>query len=139
MLEYRNPMGVRIDPGHLGALTVSMLKGGDGFQHKEIQKLARFLKQEIAPDVITLPNSLLLGLAPEFKAQMDTPICCTLQGEELFLQGLAPAHRDESLRLIRSHAAYVDAFIAVSEYCASCMFGIPGFAGKENSCGPPGD
>ena len=128
LLNIATRWGVRIDPGHLGALTVSMLRGGDGFQSKEIQKLARFLKQELSPDVINLPNSLLLGLAPEFKAQMDTPICCTLQGEELFLQGLPPDHRNESLRLIRSHAVHVDAFIAVSEYCASYMSEYLGLA-----------
>jgi glycosyltransferase involved in cell wall biosynthesis len=131
ILNIATRWGVRIDPAHLGALTVSMLRGGDGFQHKEIQKLALFLKRELSPDVINLPNSLLMGLAPEFKAQMDTPICCTLQGEELFLQGLTQSHRDESLRLIRSHAAYVDAFIAVSEYCASYMTDFLGLPGKK--------
>jgi glycosyltransferase involved in cell wall biosynthesis len=52
----------------------------------------------------------------------------TLQGEELFLNGLAPAYRDAALGRIRAHVAHVDGFIAVSDYCAGFMsdlLGIP--------------
>jgi hypothetical protein len=47
----------------LGEMTVSMLRGEQGFQHKEISKLLEWLKNEDKPDVISLPYTLLLGLA----------------------------------------------------------------------------
>jgi glycosyltransferase involved in cell wall biosynthesis len=121
ILKLATRWGMQVAPDGLGDLTVSMLKGSDGFQHKEIQKLVRWLKDEISPDVINLPNSLMAGLAPEIKAVLDRPICCTLQGEDLFLQGLPEPYRSESLRLIRAHSEDIDAFIAVSHYCASFM------------------
>ncbi len=128
VLKLATRWGVRIDPRYLGDLTVSMLRGGDGFQQKEIQRLVLFIQKELAPDVINLPNSLLLGLAPEIKEKMKVPVCCTLQGEDLFLRGLPDGYTGEALRLIRSASVYVDAFLAVSEYCARFMseyLGIP--------------
>jgi glycosyltransferase involved in cell wall biosynthesis len=110
----------------LGELTVSMLKGEDGFQHKEISKLLEWLKHEGPPDVVSLPYSLLLGLAKPIKQALGRPICCTLQGEDLFLEGLREPYRSEAKDLIRANLEHVDAFIAVSEYYAEFM---PGYLG----------
>ncbi len=46
---------------------------------------------------------------------------CTLQGEDLFLDGLTKPHRAEALELIRENAESVDRFTAVSEYYADFM------------------
>ena len=51
-------------------MTVSVLKGEDGFQRKEIHKLIDWIKSEPPPDVINLPYSLLLGLAGPLKASV---------------------------------------------------------------------
>jgi glycosyltransferase involved in cell wall biosynthesis len=123
LLRFATRWGIRVDPARLGALTVSMLQGTAGFQRKEILKLVRFLADEVSPEVISLPNSLLIALAPAIKAEMDVPVCCTLQGEDLFLAGLGEPYRSEALRLIRMHASQVDAFMAVSEYGAQQMTG----------------
>jgi len=40
-----------------------MLRGPTGFQEKEISKLTNWLGHEAPPDLVTLPNSLLIGLA----------------------------------------------------------------------------
>lgn len=121
VLRFTTRWGVSVEPAHLGRLTVSILRGTDGFQSKEIKKLVRFLSGELRPEIINLPNSLLISLAPAIKAEMSVPICCTLQGEEIFLDGLQEPYRRESLRLIREHAASVDAFIAVSDFGARSM------------------
>jgi glycosyltransferase involved in cell wall biosynthesis len=52
---------------------------------------------------------------------LKRPIHCTLQGEDLFLDGLHPQHRAESLELIRQNAAAIDRFTAVSAYYADFM------------------
>jgi glycosyltransferase involved in cell wall biosynthesis len=121
LLKFVTRLGISVDPANLGALTVSMLRGSNGFLRKEILKLARFLTSEISPDIINLPNSLLISLAPAIKAENNVPVVCTLQGEDLFLEGLSPSYRDESIRIIRDHASSVDAFIAVSHFGARSM------------------
>ncbi len=126
LLRFTTRWGVSVDPARLGRLTVSMLRGTNGFQRKEILKLVQFLSEEVSPEIINLPNSLLIALAPALKAKMKVPICCTLQGEDLFLDGLGEPHRGESLGLIREHAGQVDAFVAVSHFGARQTAGYLG-------------
>jgi glycosyltransferase involved in cell wall biosynthesis len=105
----------------LGSLTVSMLQGNDGVLRKEFDKLVEWVRDEPRPDVINLPNSLLIGMARPLRDALQVPICCTLQGEELFLNGLVERYRTEALRLIREQVRHVDRFVAVSDYCAAFM------------------
>lgn len=121
LLRLASRSGMSVNPADLGALTVSMLQGTGGFLRGEIGKLIKFLDEEISPEIINLPNSLLISLAPAIKAEMNVPVCCTFQGEDLFLEGLPEPHRAESIRIIREHAQYVDAFIAVSHFGARSM------------------
>ena len=108
-------------PRMLGELTVSMLKGEHGHQRKEFGKLIDWLATEPPPDVVSLPNSLLIGLAQPLKRALNRPVTCTLQGEDLFLDGLPDPYRSESLALIRNQVEHVDMFLAVSQYCAQFM------------------
>jgi glycosyltransferase involved in cell wall biosynthesis len=129
LLRLATRWGVSVEPAHLGAMTVSMLHGPDGFQRKEIDKLVRYLADEMRPEIVTLPNSLLIGLVPALKKGLPgVPVCCTFQGEELFLESLGEPHRTRSIELIRQHATQVDAFIAVSGFGADQMAGYLGIA-----------
>jgi len=121
LLKLLTRLGIPVDPESLGDLTVSMLRGTEGFLRKEINRLVRFLSEDVGPEIVNLPNSLLISLAPAIKAEMKVPVCCTLQGEDLFLAGLGESYRKEALRIIRENAPYVDAFIAVSHYGAQSM------------------
>src|SRR6185295_11681940 len=103
-LRLATGRGVSTDPKRLGELTVSMLRGEDGFQRKEIVKLLEHLRGEPAFDLVSLPNSMLLGLAPALKRELGCAVSCTLQGEDLFLEGLPEPHRSEAKQLIRRHA-----------------------------------
>jgi glycosyltransferase involved in cell wall biosynthesis len=109
------------DPALLGDLTISMLEGERGTLRKEFEKLLDWMRDEPIPDVINLPNSLLIALAAPLKRAVGRPICCTLQGEELFLDGLQARYREQAIALIRRQGAHVDRFIAVSDYCAGFM------------------
>src|ERR1700693_1471999 len=93
---------IPVNPRLLGELTVSMLRGEQGFQRKEIRKLTTWLRTQAAPDIVTLPNSLLIGLAQPIREALGRPVCCTLQGEDLFLSQLAEPYRTTSLELIRA-------------------------------------
>jgi glycosyltransferase involved in cell wall biosynthesis len=69
---------------------------------------------------------MLIGLARPIKEATGSPVCCTLQGEDLFLDGMREPYRSQALELIHEHAKYVDAFIAVSDYYAGHMAGYLG-------------
>ncbi|HXD30514.1 MAG TPA: glycosyltransferase family 4 protein [Pyrinomonadaceae bacterium] len=121
MLKLASKRSISTSPKMLGELTVSMLKGEGGFQRKEIEKMLDWLKSEPLPDVISLPYTLLISLAKPIKELLNRPICCTLQGEDLFLDGLLEPYRSESMALIQKNLEHVDAFIAVSQYYADFM------------------
>jgi glycosyltransferase involved in cell wall biosynthesis len=52
---------------------------------------------------------------------LKRPICCTLQGEDLFLDGLIEPYRQQALDLIRAQVPDVARFIAVSDYYVPVM------------------
>jgi glycosyltransferase involved in cell wall biosynthesis len=109
------------DPKMLGELTLSMLDGRSGPLRKEFDKLRDWLAGEPRPDVVNLPNSLLVSLAAPLGETLGVPVCCTLQGEELFIEGLTEPFRTRALERIRTQAADIDRFIAVSDYCREFM------------------
>jgi glycosyltransferase involved in cell wall biosynthesis len=125
-LKAASKSSIPTSPQWLGELTVSMLKGEDGNQRKEFGKLVDWLKSEALPDVVSLPYTLLIGLARPIREALNRPITCTLQGEDLFLEGLPEPYRTQSLELIRSQIDRVDCFIAVSDYYAEFMTGYLG-------------
>jgi glycosyltransferase involved in cell wall biosynthesis len=112
---------IAVDPKQLGAMTVSTLRGVNGNQRKEIDKLLEFVAAEAPPDVINIPYTLLIGLAAPLKRAVGRPIVVTLQGEDLFLEATPEPYRSEALDLVRAQVADVDLFIAVSEYYARFM------------------
>ena len=127
-LKLASKRQIQVDPRFLGEMTVSMLKGVDGHQRKEIEKMVRWLQHEPRFDVITIPFTLLIGLARPLRDALGIPIACTLQGEDLFLDNLHEPWKSESMALIRQHLADVDGYIAVSEYYRDFMtryLGLP--------------
>lgn len=138
MLNLASGRSISTNPKMLGEMTVSVLKGEQGFQGKEIHKLIEWLKSQPLPDVINLPYSLLLGLAGPLKRELNRPICCTLQGEDLFLDGLHEPYRTEALELIRSHIKHVDAFLPISEFYAAFTPGYLGIPAEKMRVVPIG-
>src|SRR5262245_8221184 len=112
---------ISTDPKLLGDLTVSMLEGERGVLRKEFDKLLEWLCAEPIPDVVNLPNSLLISLARPIRETLLRPICCTLQGEELFLDGLIEPYRTRAIDLIRRQVPNVDRFVAVGDWYAPVM------------------
>lgn len=127
-LSLASRKSISVNPKMLGEMTVSVLRGEDGFQRKEIYKLIEWVKQLPPPDIVNLPYTLLISLARPLKEALNRPILCTLQGEDLFLDGLHEQYRAEALDLIRKQVDHVDLFLSVSEFYAEFMpqyLGIP--------------
>jgi glycosyltransferase involved in cell wall biosynthesis len=132
MLRLATKTSIAVNPRVLGEMTVSMLRGEDGYQRKDLGKLTSWLASwpatEAPADIVTLPNCLLSGLAKSIRRATGRPLCCTLQGEDLFLSQLPEPYRSQAWDLIRANVAHVDGYAAVSEFAASWWrehLGIP--------------
>jgi glycosyltransferase involved in cell wall biosynthesis len=121
VMKLVSRLSVSTDPAELADLTLSTLRGDEGNQKKEVDRLVEWLESQAPPDVVILPNSLVIGLARPLGAAIGRPVLCTLQGEDLFLDGLPATHREQAVALIRERVAFVDGFVAVSDYYASYM------------------
>lgn len=128
LLRAAQSLAAKTKPEELGALTLSMLKGEEGRQAKELEKLIAWLAARPAVDVLCLSNILLAGLARRLRAALNVPILCTLQGEDFFLDGLPEPQRAQAWELLSQRAADIAAFIAVSRYYGGVMrerLGLP--------------
>jgi glycosyltransferase involved in cell wall biosynthesis len=100
----------------LGETTLSMLKGEDGHQTKELDRLIEWLSRDTErPDVIILSNVLLGGLAAALKKRLRVPVVSLLQDEEAFIDGLGEPYSKETWGLLQKCCRDMDALIAVSD------------------------
>lgn len=111
-------IGSAVDPKANAEMTISMLRGEDGNQKGLLKELVEWIKSNYRPDVVHITNTLLIGVAREFKHSLQVPITCGLHGEDIFLEGMPQPYQNEALRLIHERAAYVDRFLAISTYYA---------------------
>jgi glycosyltransferase involved in cell wall biosynthesis len=105
----------------LEEMTISMLKGSEGFQKEELQQLVSYLQDHEKPDIVHLSNALLLGLAEKIKKDLSVPVVCSLQDEDVWVDAMDPEYRKKVWRLMREKGEFVDAFIAVSDYFGGVM------------------
>lgn len=105
----------------LEAMTISMLKGADGFQKDELNELIYFLKHHEKPDVVHLSNALLLGLARKIKDELQIPVVCSLQDEDVWVDAMDEPYRSQIWELMGEKANDTNALIAVSDFFANKM------------------
>lgn len=108
-------------PRILGETAISMLRGEQGRQVKELNRLVGFLQEQERPDVVVLSSILLVGLAHRIRKSLDVPIICMLQDEDEFLDDLLPEHLQRVIELMRKGSDDVAAFVSGSEYFAEEM------------------
>ncbi len=113
-------LGRRLDPHRLGSLAVSMLRGEQGYQRKELDKLVRWLQSEARPDVVHLSNSMLVGMAGEIRRR-GVPVVCSLSGEDIFLEQLPAPYYEQARQALAERVGHVDAFVALNHYYADFM------------------
>lgn len=124
VLKLANYLSGSTNAAELGELTLSTLRGDEGFQRKELERLAAWLRDDFRPDVINLPNSMFVGAARLLKQSTGVPVVCSLTGEDLFIEGLNEPFRTRAIGLLRARAPEVDRFIATSAYYADHMSGL---------------
>ena len=121
LLNIAGRYGSTTPPDELGGLTLSILRGEEGPAVKELRRLLQFMKTDVRPQVVSLPNLMFIGVARLLKKELGVPVVCELAGEDIFLDALAPRDRAESQDLIRERAADVDRFVATSHEYAGRM------------------
>jgi len=105
----------------LEEMTLSMLRGHEGYQQEELQLLIDYLRDHEKPDVVHLSNALLLGLAYKIKNELGIPVVCSLQDEDVWVDAMYPHYQQKVWDMMGDKGKDVDAFIAVSEFFADVM------------------
>ncbi|HLN74290.1 MAG TPA: glycosyltransferase family 4 protein [Prolixibacteraceae bacterium] len=102
----------------LEEMTISMLLGEDGGQKEELDKLVHWLANDARPDIVHLSNALLLGLARQIKQQLNIPVICSLQDEDVWVDAMSEPYRQKVWDLMSERGKYIDKFISVSDFFA---------------------
>ena len=110
-------------PKGLEEMTISMLLGEEGQQKEELERMVDWIANHYNPDVIHLSNALLLGLAHRIKQRINVPVVCSLQDEDVWVDGLEESFKKRTWQLMAEKAENVDQFIAVSDFYAKEMKG----------------
>ena len=121
LLKWASRRAARTRAEEVGDLTISMLRGEEGNQARELDELIAWLKRKPHPDVVCLSNALLVGLVRKLKQELRSPVVCMLQGEDYFLDSLPQALRDEAWKMLAERASEADWFIAPSRYFGDLM------------------
>jgi glycosyltransferase involved in cell wall biosynthesis len=121
LLKLVSKFAVKTEAEALGPLTVSMLLGEDGRQKKELEALFGFLESGPRPNVVTITNTMLSGIAPVVTERLGVPVVCSIQGEDDFINDMPEPHRTRARDLIRANVKDVAAFISPSAAYADKM------------------
>jgi glycosyltransferase involved in cell wall biosynthesis len=126
LINWASGKSVKIDPQQVADLALSILRGREGFQRKEVERLAEWLTGDFKPEVIVFSNILTAGCIPEIKRRLNIPVVVTLQGDDIFLRGLPEPQQTQALTEIRRLASHIDGYIANSRFYADAMAGYLG-------------
>jgi glycosyltransferase involved in cell wall biosynthesis len=121
LLALVSRFGASTAPRRLGELTLSILRGEQGHQAAELDKLVAWLRDSFQPEIVHLTNSMFAGFARRLKAELGVPIVCSVQGEELFLDSLPEPSRSQARAELAARARDVDLFIAPNRFYADLM------------------
>ena len=105
----------------IGSLTLSMLRGEEGSQGRELDKLVEWLRDVEKPDVVWLSTALMAGVARRIRSELGVPVLCSLQGEDSFLDGLPEPWRGKCWEEMGVRVSELDGTVAPSAFFAELM------------------
>ena len=119
-LKIASSLSGSTDAPGLGEMTVSMLRGEDGNQKKDLRKLVDWLKT-MKPELVHISNGLLLGVAGMIKRELGVPVLCSLQDEDTWIDEMDEPYRSDAWKLMSDSSSNVDLFLPVSGFYAEAM------------------
>jgi glycosyltransferase involved in cell wall biosynthesis len=128
LLKWAAGRAAKTRASDVGDITLSMIRGEEGNQARELEELIAFLKTQPRPDVICLSNALLVGMARRLKSELRAPVVCVLQGEDGFLDALPEQVREITWRTLAERARDINLFIPPTRYFGDLMsrrLGLP--------------
>ncbi len=123
LLRWVGTAAARTRPEQVGELTLSMLRGEQGNQNREIDELVAWLAAHERPQVISLSNALLVGMLRRLKRDLGVAVAVTLQGEDTFVDALPERNRQAAWDVLGERLAEADLLVAPSQYYADRMVG----------------
>lgn len=121
LLKLASGRAAKTRPSELGEMTLSMLKGEQGRQNRELEELVGWLGTQPSPDIVCLSNALLVGMARAIRSSLGCPVAVVLQGEDEFLDSLGEPYSTRCWQELSLRAREVDLFIAPSRYYGDLM------------------
>lgn len=121
LLKYAAKKSGSTRASGLEEMTISMLNGSDGNQKDELQQLIDYLKVYGKPDVVHISNALIMGMAKKIREELNIPVVCSLQDEDVWIDAMEEPYRSILWKLLEEKSEDIDAFVAVSDYYASVM------------------
>ncbi|MBI2479961.1 MAG: glycosyltransferase family 4 protein [Planctomycetia bacterium] len=128
LIRWATKRAASTSPKTLGALTVSMLRGDQGYQATEVAKICDWLAKTVHPDLVNFSNVMIAGCVPHLKRELNVPVVVTLQGDDIFLESLPEPYKSKAFAEIRKLVEHIDAFLTHSQFYARFMseyLGIP--------------
>ena len=99
----------------LESMTLSMIYGDDQAFRQQSDNLIDWMKKYERPDIVHLSSTLVIGIAKAIKKEIDIPIVCSLQDEEVWIDKLEKKYADIAWRGILESVQYIDHFVTTSD------------------------
>jgi glycosyltransferase involved in cell wall biosynthesis len=115
LLQMAASMSGTTSSAGLEDMTLSMIRGDDPVFMQHVGMIIDWIKSNDRPDVIHLSSSLIIGIAKVIKNEINIPIVCSLQDEEIWIDPLGK-FSDEAWQGIWDNVDCIDAFVTASEY-----------------------
>ncbi len=126
-LQWATRKSASTDARQLGELALAMLKGEHGVLRDEVQRLVRWLRDEMQPDAIVLSNLLIGGCLPVIRREMpNVKTAVVLQGDDAFLDYLPDRYRLAAIKELSTLSQSCDTLIVNSEFYLNKMASLLG-------------
>lgn len=116
LLNMASSMSGSTSAEGLEKMTLSMITGEDVAFRDMVDQLICWVKDSENPDIIHLSSTLLIGIAKEIKQYMRTPIVCSVQDEEVWIDHLEGEYASAAWQGIAENARYIDRFVTTSRF-----------------------
>jgi len=97
-------------------MTLAMITGKDEAFNREVETLVTWIKEQEKPDIIHLSSTLLIGVAKAIRKEINIPIVCSLQDEEVWIDSLDEPYATIAWKGIAENIPYVDQFVTTSSF-----------------------